>query len=114
MSTKLYLGNLSYSLTEEDLRTFLADYGDLEEVVIIKDKFSGRSKGFGFATLASEEMAKKAIEELNGKELDGRNIVVNESRPMEDRPRRDNRSGGGFGGGNRGGSSYGNNRGDRY
>ncbi|HRI05473.1 MAG TPA: RNA-binding protein [Candidatus Dojkabacteria bacterium] len=96
---KLYLGNLPYSATEEDLKTLLAEYGELEEVVVIKDKFSGRSKGFGFATLVSEEMARKAIEELNGKDMDGRNIVVNESKPMESRPRRDfggNR--GGFGG----------------
>lgn len=97
---KLYLGNLPYSVTEEDLKKLLADYGDIEEVVVIKDKFSGRSKGFGFATLASEEMAKKAIEELNGKDMDGRNIVVNESKPMEDRPPRRDFGGnrGGFGG----------------
>lgn len=110
MALKLYLGNLAYSVTEEDLKAFLADYGDLEEVVVIKDKFSGRSKGFGFATLADEELAKKAIEELNGKDLQGRAVVVNESRPMEERPRRDNRSGG-FGGGR---SNYDNNRQDRY
>lgn len=97
---KLYLGNLPYSATEEDLKTLLAEYGELEEVVVIKDKFSGRSKGFGFATLVSEEMAKKAIEELNGKEMDGRNIVVNESKPMESRPPRRDFGGnrGGFGG----------------
>jgi len=101
MSTKLYVGNLPYSLTAEDLKTLFASYGDIEEAVVITDKFSGRSKGFGFVTLVDAEMAKKAIEELNGKEVDGRNIVVNESRPREEGDR-GNFKRGGFGG-NRGG-----------
>ena len=90
---KLYVGNLPYSVTEEDLKSLFADYGDIEEAVIIFDKFSQRSKGFGFVTLADDEMAKKAIEELNSKEVDGREIVVNEARPREERPDRGNRGG---------------------
>ncbi|KKR06376.1 MAG: RNA recognition motif-containing protein [candidate division WS6 bacterium GW2011_GWF2_39_15] len=112
---KLYLGNLPYTVTAEDLKALFADYGEIEEAVVIMDKFSGRSKGFGFVTLASDEMARKAIEELNGKDLQGRSIVVNESRPMEERPRRSggfdrNNRGGGFGGGRR---DFGGNRDDR-
>jgi RNA recognition motif-containing protein len=102
MSMKLYVGNLPYSVTEEDLRKLFADYGEIEEAVIIIDKFSQRSKGFGFVTLTDSAMAAKAIEELNGKEFDGRAIVVNEARPREERPA----GGRSFGGGNRGG--YGN------
>ncbi len=92
---KLYLGNLPYTITEDELKALFADYGDVEEVVIISDKFSGRSKGFGFITLTDDALAAKAIEEVNGKEVGGRNIVVNEAKPREegDRPRRsfDNR-----------------------
>jgi RNA recognition motif-containing protein len=95
MSMKLYVGNLPYTITEEDLRKLFADYGDIEEAVIIIDKFSQRSKGFGFVTLADAEMAQKAITEVNGKEIDGRALVVNEARPREERPQRS------FGGGGR-------------
>jgi len=94
--TKLYIGNLSYNTTADDLRTLLADYSSLQSVDVIMDRASGRSKGFGFAEFDNDEEGAKVIEELNGKEVDGRTLVVNVARPKEDRPRRD------FGG-NRGG-----------
>ena len=94
---KLYVGNLPFSTTEDDLRQMFVQYGEMTSVTIINDKFSGRSKGFGFVEMPNDDEAMKAIEGLNGKDMDGRGIVVNEARPMEDRPRRD------FGGGDRGG-----------
>lgn len=100
MPTKLYIGNLPYSFTVEDLKKILEPYGEAEEVVIIMDKFSGRSRGYGFATLKDAEKAALAIQELNGKEFEGRPIVVNESRPREEGSS-DRRSS--FGGGNRSG-----------
>lgn len=88
MATKLFVGNLPFSLTEEQLKELFAPYSP-DSVVIIMDKFSGRPKGFGFVEIADDEMAQKAIAELNEKDVDGRNIVVNVARPREDRPRRD-------------------------
>jgi len=84
MGTKVYVGNLSYSLTEEKLKELFSEYGEVSEVVIVKDKYSGRSKGFGFITFNEDESAKKAISELNGKEVDGRELKVNEARPREE------------------------------
>lgn len=104
MAKKLYVGGLSYSTTEEALKDAFSQAGTVETATIIVDKMSGRSKGFGFIEMASEEEAQKAMEMWNGKELDGRPLKVNEARPMEARPpRRDfNRGGGrGFGGGQR-------------
>jgi len=101
---KVYVGNLSFDLDSEKLKGLFATYGEIEEAIVISDKFSGRSKGFGFVTFADDESAKKAIAEMNDKEIEGRKLKVNEARPMEDRPpRRDggNRGGGGFGGGQR-------------
>ncbi len=96
---KLYLGNLSYDTTEEDLKSTLQEFGRVESVTIINDKFSGRSKGFGFAEMASRDEAHSAIEGLNGKEFKGRTLKVNEARPkLENRSSR-----GGYGGPNRGG-----------
>ncbi len=94
--TKLYVGNLPYSYTEDNLRTLFADYGNVNSATIIIDRNSGRSKGFGFVELEDSSAAETAISELNGKDVDGRNIVVNEARPMTDRPRRnfDNNRGG--------------------
>jgi RNA recognition motif-containing protein len=104
MAKKLYVGGLSYGTTEDGLKEAFSKAGTVESATIIIDKMSGRSKGFGFVEMASEGEAEKAIEMWNGKELDGRQIKVNEARPMEDRPpRRFNRDGGGFGGG-RGGN----------
>jgi len=82
MSKKLYVGSLSYSTTDDSLKDFFAGVGNVESATVIKDNVSGRSKGFGFVEMASEEEAKKAIEELKGKELDGRAIVVDEAKPM--------------------------------
>ncbi len=109
---KLFVGNLSWNLTSDDLRQLFAEFGTVEDAVVLTDKFSGRSKGFGFVTMSTDEEAQAAIEGLNEKEVDGRNIVVNVAQPPK--PRDDRRGGGGGfrrpgggGGGsfNRGGSS---------
>jgi len=101
MAKKLYVGGLSYSTTGDALKELFAQAGTVESATVIIDRMSGRSKGFGFVEMSSEEEAQKAIETFNGKELDGRSLTVNEARPMEDRPKRDfDRGGrGGFGGG---------------
>jgi len=91
MAKKLYVGNLSYDMTEDALKDAFSQAGTVESAIIIKDKMSGRSKGFGFVEMSTDEEAQKAIETLNGKELDGRTLTVNEARPMEERPRRENR-----------------------
>ena len=91
MAKKLYVGNLSYDTTEDALKDTFSQAGTVESAIIIKDKMSGRSKGFGFVEMSTDEEAQKAIEVLNGKELDGRALTVNEARPMEERPRRENR-----------------------
>ena len=85
---KIYIGNLPFSVDEEAFKALLSEFNP-EEVTLIKDKFSGRSKGFGFVTIEDEATAKKAISELNGKEFEGRELKVSEAKPMEDRPRRD-------------------------
>lgn len=85
---KLYVGNLPYSMTDESLAELFASFGEVTEAKVISDKFSGRSKGFGFVTMADEKVAEKAIAEMNGKEVEGRAIVVNVSRPKEPRPNR--------------------------
>lgn len=96
---KLYVGNLSYEVTEEDLRQAFEPFGQIESAVIIKDKISGQSKGFGFVEFPSQADGQSAIDGLNGHELKGRNINVNEARP-----RTEGRGGqGGYGGGGRGG-----------
>lgn len=99
MANKLYVGNLPYSTTEDILKEMFAAAGTVSSATVITDRMSGRSKGFGFVEMSTDEEAQKAIEMFNGKDLDGRQIVVNEARPMEERPRRDFN-----GGGNRGGS----------
>ena len=109
MAKKLYVGGLSYDTTEDGLKDAFAKAGTVDSAVIITDKMSGRSKGFGFVEMSSDEEATKAMEMWNGKELDGRTLTVNEARPMEERPpRRDfNRGGGGGGGRSFGGNSRG-------
>ncbi len=106
MATKLYVGNLSYNTTEDQIKELIGKSGSIESVALITDKFSGQSKGFAFVEMENDEDAKKAISEANGVELDGRAIVVNEARP----PKHDRggfgrgpRPGGGFGDRNRGG-----------
>lgn len=88
---KLYVGNLPFSMSEEELKALFADYST-EEISLIKDKFSGRSKGFGFVTIADDEVAKKAMSEVNDKEIQGRQIKVSEAKPLEERPERPRRS----------------------
>jgi RNA recognition motif-containing protein len=82
---KLFVGGISWNLTEEELKEAFAKVGEVEEAKIITDRVSGRSKGFGFVTMATAEDAAKAIEEMNGVELDGRAITVNEARPQKER-----------------------------
>jgi len=94
----IFVGSLPFSLKESELKEYFEEYGEVASVKIISDKFSGRSKGFGFIEMPDEEKAKKAIEELNGAEIDGRTIVVNKAEERKEGERR-----GGFGGGNRGG-----------
>ncbi len=84
----IYVGNVSWQLTEEDLSAKFAEFGAVDSAKIITDRETGRSKGFGFVEMPNQAEAEKAIEELNGKELDGRAMKVNESKPREDRPRR--------------------------
>lgn len=103
---KIYLGNLSYDVTEEDLRTALGQFGQVESVTIINDRSTGRSKGFGFAEMASRDEAQAAIEGLNGKELKGRALNVNEARPQT-QSRGSRGASGGRGGQNRGGDGWG-------
>ena len=86
---KLYVGSLSYDTTEDSLKDLFSQAGTLSSATIIIDKISGRSIGFGFVEMSSEEEAKKAIEMFNGKELDGRTITVDEARPMKKRPFRE-------------------------
>jgi len=108
---KLYVGNLPWSATEEQVRSIFSEYGTLTDVALITDRMTGRSKGIAFVTFETEEEAQAAISALNGHELDGREIMVNVARP---RAPRENR--GGFNrGGSRGGYNRDNNRGnDRY
>jgi RNA recognition motif-containing protein len=97
----IYVGNLSFEVSEEDVQAAFEAFGKVESVKVIKDKYSGASRGFGFVEMPSKDEAKAAIAGLNGKELKGRALNVNEARPRAERPR------GGGGGGGRG-------RGDRY
>ena len=79
----LYVGNLSYDMSEENLRSEFAEYGEVQSAKIITDKFTGRSRGFGFVEMNSDDEGKKAMEELNGKDCEGRELVVNEARPRD-------------------------------
>ena len=100
MATKLYVGGLPYSTQEDSLREYFAQAGNVVSAVIIMDKMSGRSKGFGFVEMASQEDAQKAISMFNDVEFEGRKLTVNEARPMEARPPRTGGNGG-YGGGRR-------------
>ena len=102
MSTKLYVGNLSFKTMENDLQDLFAAYGPVTAVDLIMDKMTQRPRGFAFVTMETPEAANAAIEALHGKNVDGRDLTVNEARPREDRPAR-TFSGGGGGGGDRGG-----------
>ena len=112
----LYISNLSYNISDEDIRQLFADYGEITSAKVIMDRETGRSRGFGFVELSDDELAKKAIEELNQASYDGKVINITEARPREDRGDRggrfNNNRGGGYGS-NRGGG-YGSNRGGGY
>ena len=95
----IYVGNLPYTVTEDDLRVAFEAHGTVERAAIITDRMSGRSKGFGFVEMPNETEAREAIAKMNETDLKGRNILVNEARPQAERPRRTERRGGG--GGNR-------------
>ncbi len=100
MGKKLYVGSLSWGTTDQGLRDAFSQAGEVVSAQVIMDRMSGRSKGFGFVEMATQEEADAAIQMWNGKDLDGRAIVVNEARPMEERPPRQDRGGsrGGAGG----------------
>jgi cold-inducible RNA-binding protein len=87
MATKLFVGSLSWNVNDDQLKEFFSSVGTVESANVIVDRDTNRSKGFGFVEMSSEEEAKKAIDELNGKELDGRPVTVNEAKPREERPR---------------------------
>jgi RNA recognition motif-containing protein len=98
VGNKLYVGNLAYSVTDDTLRQNFTEFGTVTSAKVMMDRDTGRSKGFGFVEMGSDEEAQAAIRRMNGQSVDGRALVVNEARPREDRP-------GGFGGG--GGGGYG-------
>ena len=103
MAMKLYVGNLSFQTTSEDLQQLFAQAGTVESATVVEDRDTGRSRGFGFVEMASKEEGEKAIEQFNGTDMNGRNLTVNEARPREDRGNRGGGGGRGGYGGNRGG-----------
>jgi RNA recognition motif-containing protein len=111
MNTKLYVGNLSYDTTENDLQDLFSKHGPVTEVAIMQDRATGRARGFGFVTMATEEGAQAAIQGLNGKEVQGRALTVNEARPPQERSGGGGGGRGGYGGGGGGGRGP---RRDRY
>src|SRR5213595_765298 len=100
MGTKLYVGNLSFNTTENELQELFSQAGPVQKVTLMQDKFTGKSRGFAFVTMGSEEDAQNAISKFNGQTVEGRALTVNEARPRESRPP-------GGGGGGRGGYGYG-------
>jgi len=82
---KIYVGNLPWAIDDKKLKEIFSEFGKISEAVVIKNKFNGRSKGFGFVTFSSEEEAEKAVAEMNEKEIEGRTLTVNKARPMEER-----------------------------
>lgn len=117
MASKLFVGGLSWGTTEDSLRNFFSPAGTVVSATVITDKYTGKSKGFGFVEMSSEEEAQQAKDQFNGQELDGRAITVSDARPQQPR---ENRFGGGGRGGNRGGDrfqrndhSFGNDMGDQ-
>jgi len=110
MGNKLYVGNLSFNTTEADLKDAFSAHGNVAEAVLVMDRESGRPRGFGFVTMSTDEEAQQAINGLNGQQLDGRPLTVNEAKPREARPG----GGGGGGGGRREYGGGGGGRRDRY
>ena len=112
MGRKLYVGNLAYGVSSSDLQQMFEPYGTVQSAQVIMDRDTGRSKGFGFVEMGSDQEAQAAIAALSGKEVDGRQLTVNEAKPREDRGGGGGRGGYGGGGGGRGG--YGGGGGRRY
>ena len=109
MGRKLYVGNLAYGVKDSDLEELFAAHGSVDSAQVIMDRDTGRSKGFGFVEMSSDQEARAAISALNGREVEGRNLTVNEARPKEE----GGRGGGGGGGGRGGGGGYGGGGGGR-
>ncbi|MDP1781163.1 MAG: RNA-binding protein [Hydrogenophaga sp.] len=105
MGNKLYVGNLPYTVRDEDLQQAFSAYGSVNSAKVMMERDTGRSKGFGFVEMGNDAEAQAAVEGMNGQSLGGRSLVVNEARPMDARPPRS--GGGGFGGGRSGGGGYG-------
>src|SRR5262245_40511943 len=111
MGKKLYVGNLTYGVTDDTLRQMFEAHGAVQSAQVIMDRDTGRSKGFGFVEMGSDKEAQVAIQAMNGKEVDGRALTVNEAKPREDRGGGGRSGGGGYGGGGRsGGGGYGGGR----
>ena len=108
MGNKLYVGNLAYSVRDENLQQHFGEFGSVTSAKVMMDRETGRSKGFGFVEMSSDAEAQAAIRGMHGQSIDGRALVVNEARPKEDRP-----SGGGYGGGGGGRGGYGGGGGGR-
>jgi RNA recognition motif-containing protein len=106
MGNKLYVGNLPYSFRDEDMQQAFSQFGSISSAKVMMERDTGRSKGFGFVEMGSDAEAQAAIKGMNGQAMGGRNLVVNEARPMEARPPRSGGGGGGYGGGS-GGGGYG-------
>ena len=111
MSMKLYVGNLAFQTSSEDLQQLFAQAGTVESASVVEDRDTGRSRGFGFVEMSSKEEGEAAIAQFNGKEVNGRSLTVNEARPRENRGGGGGGRGGGFGGGGGRGGGYGGNRG---
>ena len=109
----IYVANVNYKTTDDELRELFEEFGEVTSARIINDKFTGQSRGFGFVEMADDNEAKQAINELNGNEFMGKQLVINEARPREDRPRTSGGGGGGGYGGGSGGGGYGGGGGDR-
>ena len=116
MAKKLYVGNLSFSVTDEELQQAFATFGNIASARVVMDRMTGRSKGFGFVELEDDRAADDAISKMDGQTIGGRPVRVSEAKPQEDRPRRDSRDsgGGGFRGGREGGGRDSGNSGGRY
>ena len=114
MGNKLYVGNLPYSFRDEDMQQAFSQFGSISSAKVMMERDTGRSKGFGFVEMGNDAEAQAAIKGMNGQAMGGRNLVVNEARPMEARPPRSGGGGGGSGGGGGGGYGGGNGGGGGY